>query len=36
LSCVVLSFPQAAAAAAGLNFTKWELSVSTHMGQPKI
>jgi hypothetical protein len=33
---VVLSFPQAAAAAAGLNFTKWELSVRTHMGQPKI
>jgi hypothetical protein len=36
LSCVVLSFPQAAAAAAGLNFTKWEFSVRTHIGQPKI
>ena len=32
----VQPFTQAAAAAAGLNFVKWEFSVRARIGQPKI
>ena len=36
VGCLVSSYLQAAAAAAGLNLTKWEFSFRTRIGQPKI